>query len=274
MRRDHPAQPDANVCLHACRVAGPFRITHKSYSPAFAQHWHEHEHSTIDFVLAGAGVGTYNGQEVTSVGGTVEYFAAGIRHRFASGARGIRTMHVVIPPELSAQMGIDADTLVRELDAASALRPAAALLGAMSCVDQDPLLLESLAMRLLEEVGGCAPRRDRGDWLWTVRDLLIEEPEIATSLAVVAARVGRHPAHLAREFRREFGLTVGEFGRRVQLNRAGRMLAAPERPALSRIAYEQGFSDQAHFTRSFGTHTGRSPGAFRRGLCTPPGALT
>lgn len=270
MLPQHPAQPDPHVRLYARREAGPFRITHKSYSSDFTQQWHEHDYACIDFVLTGAGVGTYNGQEIVSVGGTVEYFAAGIRHRFTSGVRGIRTMHVVLPPDLPAQAGIDADTLVRELDGSTALGPATSLLEELMRPDEDPLVLESLAMRLLEAVGVSPQPRDRGGWLRTVRDILIEEPGLATSLAAVAARVDRHPAHLAREFRREYGVTVGEFGRRVRLNRAGRMLAAPERPALARIAYRQGFSDQAHFTRSFRSHTGRAPGAFRDRLTTPP----
>ncbi|MCC7389280.1 MAG: helix-turn-helix transcriptional regulator [Phycisphaerales bacterium] len=271
MLPEHAADPDTHVRLHALREVGPFRISLKSYSPAFTQPWHEHDLASIDFVLAGAGVGTYNGREIVSVGGAVEYFAAGIRHRFTSGARGIRTLHVVLPPDLPALGGIDADTLVRELDGSAALGPATSLLEELLRPDADPLVLESLAMRLLDAVAGSVRAQDRGGWLRTVRDILIEEPGLATSLGAVAARVDRHPAHLAREFRREYGVTVGEFGRRVRLNRAGRMLAAPERPALSRIAYHQGFSDQAHFTRSFRSHTGRAPGAFRERLTTAPG---
>jgi len=266
-----PIQSGDHVSLHACRQAGLFRVTHKSYGSAFSQPWHEHDRASIDFVLAGGGVGTYHGEEIVSVGGAVEYFAAGVRHRFASGHSGIRTMHVVMPADLPRQMGVQSDTLVRELDATTALGPATAMLDELGRPDADPLVLESLAMRLLEEVSGCVWRRDRGGWLDTVREILLEEPESASSLTALASRVGRHPSHVAREFRHAFGMTVGEFGRRVRLSRASRMLASAEKPPLSRIAYRQGFADQAHFSRAFRSMSGSAPGGFRRKLAKPPG---
>lgn len=266
MPRSNLQQHDPRVTWHGRVQAGPFRITHKSYTGAFSQDWHEHDRASIDVVLAGSGAGVYAGEEIVSRAGSVEFFAAGIRHRFASHARGIRSMHIVMPADLPGQMGIDADTLARTLDASTALQPATALLAEFSNPEPDTLLLESLAMRMLEQLAPHDMTTDAGSWVTDIRDLLLDQPELASSLGQIARHVGRHPSHVARHFRLATGITVGEFGRRVRLSRAARSLAQRDAPHIVRIAHEQGFSDQSHFTRAFRAAYGCTPLAFRRRL--------
>lgn len=265
-----PAAATPHVTWHAHHHAGPFRITHKAYDAAFAQTWHEHDEASIDFVLAGSGAGIYHRKEVVSHAGTVEFFAAGVRHRFASHRYGIRTLHIVMSAELPRQIGIDADILVRALDASAALRPAAALLSEVThSPAPDPLLLESLGLALLHEL--LPPTRpDDGAWIADLRAMLLDQPELATSLRDIANRVGLHPSHIARHFRLATGLTVGEFGRRVRLARAARHLASRSAPPIVAIAQAQGFADQAHFTRAFRAAYGCTPLAFRKTLGLTP----
>lgn len=263
---------ESRFTLHSAVCAGPFRITHKSYSRGFSQTWHEHDEASIDFVLQGGGRGSYAGEDVVSRAGTVEYFAAGLRHRFESAETGIRTLHVVLSPELARASGVLADTLVRELDASRAIGPGYQLLHEMSASRApDPLLLESLAWELLDQVdrSGREPADD-GSWLARVRESLIAEPSRAHSLASLADDFGVHRSHLARQFRRAHGITVGEFGRRVRLARAARALAAHDPPPIALLALEFGFSDQAHFTRAFQAAYGCTPARFRRRLARAP----
>lgn len=272
MTRPRSLNPDPHVTWHAHHQAGPFRITHKAYAGAFRQDWHEHGEASIDFVLAGSGVGIYEREEVVSCAGTVEFFAAGIRHRFASHSRGIRTLHIVMPAGLPREAGIDADTIVRELDATIALGPAAAMVDEISrSPEPDSLLLESLAMQLLDQLlPRDSLRVDDGAWVAEIRELLLEAPELAASLKDVAARVGRHPSHVARHFRLATGVTIGEYGRRVRLARAARSLATHRAPPVVRIAFEQGFADQSHFSRAFRSAYGCTPLAFRKRLGLAP----
>lgn len=264
--------PDPHVTWHAHHQAGPFRITHKAYAGAFRQDWHEHGEASIDFVLAGSGAGVYEREEVVSRAGTVEFFAAGIRHRFASHSRGIRTLHIVMPAGLPREIGLDRDTLVRTLDATTALRPAAELVREVSHAPApDTLLLESLAMQLLHELMPQeAARADDGAWVAEIRELLLESPEFALSLKDVAARVGRHPSHVARHFRLATGVTIGEYGRRVRLARAARSMATHPAPPIVQVALEQGFADQSHFSRAFRSAYGCTPLAFRKRLGLAP----
>jgi AraC family transcriptional regulator len=125
----------------------------------------------------------------------------------------------------------------------------------------DALMIESDARseRCSEDDGD----RDRPpSWLRRVREeveVRFREPITLTALAVSA---GVHPTHVARAFRRHYGMTLGEMIRlrRVEHSKA---LLRSGRP-LAEVAGETGFADQSHFTRTFHRLTGTTPAAYRR----------
>jgi AraC family transcriptional regulator len=82
------------------------------------------------------------------------------------------------------------------------------------------------------------------------------------TLAQVAAAAGVHPVYLAREFRRVHGCTIGEYIRRLRVERARRQLRASDE-SLAAIAAGAGFSDQSHFSRTFKRLSGMTPASFR-----------
>ena len=78
----------------------------------------------------------------------------------------------------------------------------------------------------------------------------------------ISGVVGVHPVHLAREFRRHFGRTVGDYIRQQRIGQACRELKKDGAP-LVEIALSVGFSSQSHFTRAFKSLTGTTPSSFR-----------
>jgi AraC-like DNA-binding protein len=81
-------------------------------------------------------------------------------------------------------------------------------------------------------------------------------------LTTIAGRIGRHPSHVAREFHRHEGVTVGEFARRCRLELAARALRSGER-SIGEVALDAGFCDQSHFTNAFRRVFGVTPGRVR-----------
>jgi AraC-like DNA-binding protein len=84
------------------------------------------------------------------------------------------------------------------------------------------------------------------------------------AVADLARRAGLSASQLQREFRRLFGMTVGDYILRLRLLMARRRLRGTT-DAVGRIATDCGFYDQAHFTRAFKQHTGQTPLEYRRG---------
>jgi len=106
--------------------------------------------------------------------------------------------------------------------------------------------------------GGAARSR------WQERALRLMEDEFASplTLAGIAAAVGVHPVHLARQFRASHGCTVGEYIRRLRAGFAREQLIATDTP-IAAIALAAGFSDQSQFTKTFKRVTGQTPAACR-----------
>ena len=76
------------------------------------------------------------------------------------------------------------------------------------------------------------------------------------SIAQIAREVGWSDRQLAREFRREIGLTPKAAGRVIRFDRARRLLP---RYSGAVVAAECGYADQAHLVREFVAFTGLSP---------------
>src|SRR5258706_2139403 len=126
-----------------------------------------------------------------------------------------------------------------------------------------PLSLDALAVELL--VAASRERRqDRyiAPSILRARQLLHDQFREAISLRDVAAAAGLHPVHVAREFRRAFGASVGEYLRRLRIEYACRQLAASER-SVTDIAFDAGFSSHSHFTAAFRRVLGVTPTQYR-----------
>jgi AraC family transcriptional regulator len=131
--------------------------------------------------------------------------------------------------------------------------------------DAWPLAAEGLCFELVSGVlRERAPRRSRvaPSWLEPVRERVHERLRERVTLTELAADAGVHPAHLARSFRRRYGLGVGEYVRRTRLDWAAAQLTSTDTP-LATLAADAGFADQSHFTRAFKRHTGLTPGRYR-----------
>jgi AraC family transcriptional regulator len=133
-----------------------------------------------------------------------------------------------------------------------------------------PLAIQSLALELLTEASRRRARpsiksRRAPRWLEQARELLHERFAETPSLAAVAATVAVHPVHLAREFRRWYGSTPGDYVRRLRIESACREIPRSD-ASLGEIAVAAGFYDQSHFCKTFKRFTGLTPAQFRAGF--------
>jgi AraC family transcriptional regulator len=120
------------------------------------------------------------------------------------------------------------------------------------------LVIQGLACELIGWAGRELQMETRvPSWLHHARDLLHDRFSESLCLHDIATIAGVHPVHLAREFRRHFGCTVGDYVRRLRVEYVSQRLSA-ETP-LADLALQAGFSDQSHLSRVFKQVTGRTP---------------
>ena len=100
-------------------------------------------------------------------------------------------------------------------------------------------------------------------WLTEARQRLLGNPHVGVT--TLARTLGKHPVHLARQFRKTFGEAPSEFRQHDRAARAIDYVVRSSR-ALADIAFDVGFSDQAHMTRVLKVMTGWTPAELRRVL--------
>ena len=96
-----------------------------------------------------------------------------------------------------------------------------------------------------------------------VRELVDADLNAQLSLSRAACRARLSPSYFSRCFRRTFGMTFSRFVASRRVERA-KGLMTDGAGKLSEIAIACGFSDQAHFTRTFGNFMGCTPARWRR----------
>jgi AraC family transcriptional regulator len=250
---------------------GGFTITEGVHQHGSELPWHHHETPTICFVLQGAFTEMWHGGSIGCTSSTLKITPAGERHcdQFSRGdVRGllieadaaqvvaIRPHSAVLDERMSFQGGLVAGLARRMYDEMRRMDAAA------------PLAIEGLLLELVASASRTRAQNggsERPRWLEDVRDQIHVELAARPSLTGLAESVGVHPVTLARAFRRTFGCTVGEYVRRLRIERAARQLADTDL-SLAEIALAEGFSDQSHFSNLFRRHTGVSPFQFRRAV--------
>lgn len=117
---------------------------------------------------------------------------------------------------------------------------------------------------------GAGPARPRfrgglaGGALRRVRAYIDEHIGERISLDELARQAGVSRFHFARQFRLSTGQSPMEYLRRVRIEYSKRILKERD-TTIAEVAASLGFSDQSHFTRTFGRLVGVSPGSFAAG---------
>jgi len=259
----------------ATRAVPGFHVTERHYASGITLSRHCHENAFLIYGLAG----TYTesraslapGASAANIAcppGVLRFRPPRQEHSnvFESGAR---CLVVAIEPETLERVGEH----TRLLDRPGDIRGVASTWlaqrldrefrqdDALSLISLEGILLEILAdsARLL---GALDPAAPLPRWLRIAREYAEANFLRTLSLSEIAGVCGVHRVHLAREFRRHFSVTVGEFLRRRRVEHACRLVSTTNDP-LADVAIACGFSDQSHFCATFRRQVGLTPGRFR-----------
>ncbi|MFL9888457.1 AraC family transcriptional regulator [Paraburkholderia agricolaris] len=233
---------------------------------------HEHINPFFCFVLEGCGTRTWATRRGNEGPMQLTLFPAGVPHANCwYGADG-RALHVEFSSLWLQRLGGRTRILDNPDDFAGGAPVSFMQRLVRECREQDsatPLAIEGLILELLaaceRSVGSPATLVGSRRWLARVEALLLERFNEALTLDEIAADSHVSADHLAREFRKHFGVTVGEYVRQLRIDSTCAQLASG-RKSLAAIAEEAGFADQSHFTRVFRRKMGLTPGAYRAQL--------
>jgi AraC family transcriptional regulator len=236
---------------------------------------HRHDEPSLILLLSGTYLERIHGGETVHSPGHLILYPACAVHSQQFGATGARK--IVLTPDARSVEYLGDHGI--SLNAARYVHhPVLSQLGRRMMAEiqkDDPytsLALEGMALELVAafaRADDTAPSAAPPKWLRTVRDAVRDSVDRKVTLNEISARVGKHPVHLAREFRRYFGETVGTYRRQLRLQRAEAMLG--NGIGLTETALACGFNSHSHFCRAFKAAYGLTPSQFcsRRGRTHP-----
>ena len=247
---------------------GGFRLTEFAQPPYRRLPWHEHRDASICFVVSGAYAEQMRAREQECPPHSMVFKPAGERHADEFGREGGTCLLIEVGAERLKTLEPVSDITARP----GLLRNAKlAALGQQICREfrqrdgLSPLAVEGLILELLVEAARSGRERaaePRPRWLRQAHDLIHENVGRPLTLSSIAREIGVHPAHLARTFRAHYRRSIGEYVRRLRIERASRELSDGG-ASIAEIGLRAGFFDQSHFSRVFRDHTGQTPAAFR-----------
>jgi AraC family transcriptional regulator len=244
------------------------RIFASRHRPGLIVPDHAHDRACIGFVLAGQCEEQLTARSLDLSRHTLFYRPAGEIHSNRSGRNGLHCLIAEVSDDWLEHVG-SYGALPREPMCtqnaqitwlALRLHRERALGGFASALAIEGLMLE-LGSKLIQ--GQRPERRRRGPvWLQRAQDMLHAHYPESLRLGDIASRVGIHPVHLAREFRKHLGCSVGQYVRKLRVEAACNKLVESDLP-LAAIASETGFANQPHLSRIFKLVTGVTPARYR-----------
>ncbi len=245
-------------------------LAETSFEPGQRVHREQRPHARLILVLKGALTEANGDQNVTHGPSTLLFRRPGEPKSYAASDRGATCLIVDLDPAWLQRASEGAHVFAESaaFRRGLLLHLAHRLYGEFRLRDEvSRIAIESLVLGIVAEASRrMAKAHEQQAPLWLQVALAIVEQQFAEPLllAVVARKVGVHPVHLARTFRRVYQTTFASYVRQLRVDFARRQLAGPA--ALSEIAFAAGFCDQSHFSRCFKRHTGLTPAEYRATL--------
>lgn len=255
------------------REVGNCFLTESKYSANVKVPSHAHEHASFYLVLSGC-IAEKN-KELTRdcTASTLVFTPPGKRHVNSTYEVGGRCFMI----DLKTQWlnGLDAPSLnIGEwatFDGGAPVWLAQRSFSEACHLDAlSPMVIEGITLELLAEISRARARLDAKSprWLEQAREMLHAQFAEKLTIGAIANAVKRHPIHLASQFRRSCGCTIGHYLRRLRIEAARRRMVESDTP-LTQIAADCGFADQSHLTRVFKAHLGITPSEYRQNYRSP-----
>jgi AraC family transcriptional regulator len=245
----------------------PPRVREVRYSANLLQARHAHDETTITLVVAGSLRETVGRAQEIARALSIVVKPGDTEHADQFGEQGARTVQIGLTARDAADLrGWEPGARTwRWTHAGPAVPAFLRLLALLRAHPHDDLLIDRGVTDVLSSLreGPDDSRHDPPGWLQRVREEIDDAGSgVGVRVRDLAAGAGVHPVYLARQFRRFFGSSVVSYLQRQRVTRAADLIASSS-ARLSTVAFQTGFADQSHLSRSFRAGTGLTPGAYR-----------
>jgi len=230
--------------------------------------WHYHENAYFTFILAG-GVIEGNKKEVYNCrAGSLLFHNWHDPHYNIKPKGFTRGFHIELKKDWFNDFNLDQDRLQGSFAVADPdvkflfykLFKESKLDDEVTAVAVEALLLQTLTKMQANEI---ALSNRIPAWAKRLREILTDDVVQKHTLAGLSAQLQIHPVHLSRDFSKYFNCNLGEYMRKLKIERSFALLH-DGKLSLTDIAFACGFADQSHFLRNFKQLGNANPSAYRK----------
>lgn len=239
---------DSKVEINATKI-----ITDYSSEPL---HFHENAH--LNFILNGGIIDKRQKSETERQSGDLMFFHASEPHQ---------TLYKLLP-QINISLEIDdsffADKSIGKICPIENLSKNLntkflAVKIYKEFLTSDEFSGSSIELLLLNLLSAESESKDfRPNWLAKVIELLNDNWNEPLSLKDLAKAANVYPTTISKHFPKYISCTLGEYRRRLKIEKSLSIIKNSNQ-SLTEIAYQCGFADQSHFTRTFKQLTGFLP---------------
>jgi AraC family transcriptional regulator len=221
---------------------------------------HRHGHAWFTFLFAGSYIERLSSLERSCSAGMVIWHPADLVHanNFVSDGH---NLNLVIAPEWLEGLPpeISLPDSARSWEGGLPYRIGLELYRSLN---QDAQISHESVCNLISVCASGKPAHGQTRWLPLILDWMNDEYSYTLTLSQASTQAGVHPVHVSRSFRHTLGCTFREYLTLIRIRR-GTDLLKRSSTSITEIAFACGFSDHAHFTRTFKRATGLTPTAYR-----------
>jgi len=255
-------QSQLSTSVAGCTVALTSYAGNRSF-----EEWHSHQNASISFLLNGTHEEDLFGKKHKRLPGDIKFIPAGEMHRCNNYAPDARKINLDLSDTLLKEMDTSADHIMSLLQHSSQVK-FTLLKFYHELHDPANHIAASVQLTLHELLHPAKTGRQLSDkqlpqWATRLQQILHDEWNKPFELNDLAHRIGVHPVTISRYFPLYFSSTLSNYIRHIKVDKALAIIKITSLP-LTEIAYNCGFADQAHFTRTFKEVTGYLPKDFRR----------
>ncbi|WP_162847104.1 helix-turn-helix domain-containing protein [Mucilaginibacter gracilis] len=225
------------------------------------EEWHSHEQASISLLVRGGHDEYLYGKYHKRQPGDLKFIPAGEVHRCDRYQPGTLKINLSFRPGILAEHAEDRlDSLL-----STKLNSKFLLLQLYHALEDPAVETQASAQLLLTALLHPEGKREgyTPAWVMQLKELLQDEWSACYDLGELSQKVGVHPVTISRYFPVYFSTTLGEYMCKLKIERALPLLG-DGKLSLTDIAYQCGFADHAHFTRTFKAVTGYLPKQFRK----------
>lgn len=245
------------------RTFGHIHTSETAFAADMSSEWHYHVNPHFSHIITGGSKEVRKGGADRQFAGAGLYYHPGVPHQNVDYLAGTRIFNIepgegffkgygLLHPPASLMFGqhtqLNTNGIVRIMKEHYLDDADSEIAIAQLCID---------LLHPYQDDFRCFP-----EWTEKIKTMMYDSWNVPLSLPVLAEQLGLHPISISRYFSKYFGCSAGEYLRKIKIEKAISLIRTNDH-SLTSIAYECGFTDQAHFTKTFQRITGLLPRQYR-----------